>query len=88
MPIINYDFLKVETFVNKTFHHPNWDMSQSQKIRTQPITHINNSDNTKQKKKKPLQGLLVKGIKIGGRGLTGLTGPCPWAERKSSLSFV
>ena len=52
MLIINYDFLKVETFVNKTFHQPNWDMSQSQKIKTQPITHINNSDNTIKQKQK------------------------------------
>ena len=30
----------------------------------------------------------VEGDKNRGRGLTGLTGPCPWAERKSSPSFV
>ena len=30
----------------------------------------------------------LKGIKTGEWGLTGLTSPCPWAERKSSPSFV
>ena len=32
--------------------------------------------------------LCVEGDKNRRRGLTGLTGPCPWAERKSSSSFV
>ena len=32
--------------------------------------------------------IILKGIKTVGRGLTGLTGPCLWAERKLSPSFV
>ena len=31
---------------------------------------------------------LIEGDKNRRRGLTGLTGLCPWAERKSSPSFV
>ena len=30
--------------------------------------------------------IYLKGIKTGEWGLTGLTGPCPWAKRKSSPS--
>ena len=46
--IIIYSFLKVETFVNKTIHYPNWDMSQSQI----PFNFFRKNQSQTQKKKK------------------------------------
>ena len=40
--------MKVETFVNKTIHYPNWDMSQSQI----PFNFFRKNQSQTQKKKK------------------------------------